>query len=47
MFGDSGHGTLMLVFALYLVLNEKKIAKMKGGEVSYSLSPLLFYDNYT
>lgn len=28
MFGDLGHGTLMLLFALFLVLNEKKLAKV-------------------
>ncbi|ORZ17949.1 V-type ATPase, V0 complex, 116kDa subunit family [Absidia repens] len=30
MFGDIGHGFLMLLFALYLVLNEKKLAKNDG-----------------
>ena len=29
MFGDIGHGFLMLLFALYLVINEKKLAKVK------------------
>lgn len=29
MFGDIGHGFLMLCFALYLVLNEKKLANVK------------------
>ncbi|EDV28211.1 V-type proton ATPase 116 kDa subunit a isoform 1 [Trichoplax sp. H2] len=33
MFGDSGHGTLMFLFGLYLVLKEKSIAKIKGGEM--------------
>jgi V-type H+-transporting ATPase subunit a len=28
MFGDFGHGLLMLAFALFLVLNEKKLAKV-------------------
>ncbi|KAF7732126.1 H(+)-transporting V0 sector ATPase subunit a [Apophysomyces ossiformis] len=30
MFGDIGHGFLMFLFALYLVLNEKKLAANKG-----------------
>ncbi|CAO3629538.1 unnamed protein product [Mucor hiemalis] len=29
MFGDIGHGFLMLLFALYLVINEKKLAKVR------------------
>jgi V-type H+-transporting ATPase subunit a len=29
MFGDIGHGFLMFLFALYLVLNEKKLASVK------------------
>jgi len=29
MFGDFGHGIMMLLFSLYLVLNEKKLEKMK------------------
>lgn len=33
MFGDVGHGFLMLLFALYLVLNEKKLAKSNLGEI--------------
>ncbi|XP_065184815.1 V-type proton ATPase 116 kDa subunit a 1-like isoform X2 [Sycon ciliatum] len=34
MFGDCGHGLLMALFALYLVVNEKKLAHMKGGEIT-------------
>ncbi|CAD6647470.1 XXYS1_4_G0031900.mRNA.1.CDS.1 [Saccharomyces cerevisiae] len=33
MFGDMGHGFLMTLAALSLVLNEKKINKMKRGEI--------------
>ncbi|CCK71336.1 H(+)-transporting V0 sector ATPase subunit a KNAG_0G02800 [Huiozyma naganishii CBS 8797] len=33
MFGDLGHGCLMALAALVLVLNEKKIGKMKRGEI--------------
>jgi vacuolar-type H+-ATPase subunit I/STV1 len=33
MFGDIGHGALMLLAALYLVLNEKKLAS-NNGEVN-------------
>lgn len=29
MFGDIGHGFLMFLFALYLVMNEKKLASVK------------------
>jgi len=33
MFGDVGHGTLILIFSLYLVLNEEKLGKIKLNEV--------------
>lgn len=33
MFGDMGHGFLMFLAALYVVLNERKLAKFDGGDV--------------
>eukprot|EP00889_Picochlorum_renovo_P003738 jgi/Picre1/30768/NNA_006128.t1 len=33
MFGDIGHGFLMLLFALWLVLSEKKLANQKLGDI--------------
>jgi vacuolar-type H+-ATPase subunit I/STV1 len=33
MFGDIGHGTLMLLGALFFVLNEKKLEKVKLSEI--------------
>lgn len=33
MFGDIGHGFLMFLAALYVVLNERKLAKFDGGDV--------------
>ena len=33
MFGDFGHGFIMTLAALYLVLNEKKFLNSKMGEV--------------
>ena len=33
MFGDIGHGFLMLIFALYLVLGEKALMKQSMNEI--------------
>lgn len=38
MFGDTGHGTIMLLFALFLILREKQLAaKTADDEVNYML----------
>jgi len=34
MFGDIGHGTIIFLAALYMILAEKKLAKADLGEVS-------------
>lgn len=35
MFGDAGHGTIMLLFALFFIWKEKKLeAKLAGDEVN-------------
>jgi len=33
MFGDIGHGTIILLTALYMILAERKLAKADLGEV--------------
>ena len=38
MFGDAGHGTIMFLFALALIIFEKRLAKFSGGgEVGLSI----------
>ncbi|CAK9115603.1 Vacuolar proton translocating ATPase 100 kDa subunit (Clathrin-coated vesicle/synaptic vesicle proton pump 100 kDa subunit) (Vacuolar ATPase transmembrane subunit) [Durusdinium trenchii] len=43
MFGDIGHGLLLLVFALYIVYNEKRFEKMKNDN---DLTMMLFGGRY-
>jgi V-type H+-transporting ATPase subunit a len=33
MFGDLGHGAIMALTALFLIVKEKDLAKFKGGEI--------------
>ncbi|CEP62783.1 H(+)-transporting V0 sector ATPase subunit a LALA0_S06e03752g [Lachancea lanzarotensis] len=33
MFGDTGHGTLLFMIGLYLVLNERDFSRTKNGEI--------------
>ena len=35
MFGDIGHGTIIVVAALSMILYERKLARMDLGEVRY------------
>lgn len=41
MFGDIGHGLIILFAALYMIMNERKWAKGGLGEVSESFEKLL------
>lgn len=41
MFGDIGHGLIILFAALYMIMNERKWAKGGLGEVSQSFERLL------
>lgn len=38
MFGDIGHGAIILTAALYMILRERQLAKRDLDEVSVSLS---------
>ena len=46
MFGDAGHGLIMAVFALCLIIFEKRMANFKrGGEVHQTLISIVYYRN--
>lgn len=49
MFGDAGHGTIMFLFALALIIFEKRLASFEGGgEVSTSQArPRPYVDEHT
>jgi V-type H+-transporting ATPase subunit a len=36
MFGDIGHGIIILSAAVYMILNERRLAKSDLGEVSFT-----------
>jgi V-type H+-transporting ATPase subunit a len=39
MFGDIGHGILILLAAVYMILAEKRLAKAELGEVTSTALP--------
>lgn len=41
MFGDIGHGAIIFLAGLYMILRERQWAKQNLGEVSYSCPPLV------
>jgi V-type H+-transporting ATPase subunit a len=43
MFGDIGHGTIILVAAIFMILRERKLAKADLGEVSRDRTMLRAY----
>lgn len=43
MFGDAGHGAIMMLAALFLIFREKQLKNFKGlGEVSNAVYKLTF-----
>jgi len=42
MFGDIGHGMMLLLFAAYLCFKEEQLSKMKLNEVPDRPFPLCF-----
>lgn len=41
MFGDIGHGVIILSAAVYMILNERRLAKSDLGEVSSTGFPYI------
>lgn len=42
MFGDIGHGFIVLMSALYMIYNERKLMRAKNGEVCLTLKFIFF-----